>query len=302
MSETQTSEATAAHYRMGDYLLGIEGLAIMRHAQRREFDRLESRRSEIGGILDRFGEPPLSDQRDLPRADLQEGYTIWSATFDTEERLENPIRALEGPLMRKIMDGLSGDGPVLDVGCGTGRHTEYLVKGGHRVVGVDPNEAMLELARRKLPDVEFLIGDLENLPVADASFTAVVCGLTFSHLAELGPAMAELARVLKPGGQAAITIPHPLFVNSVLGWRAPVFDAEGHGWEMPEYEHLPSEYVNAFGRAGFVVRGCFEPRLTEAHARWRPDADPDQENPFADALEAALTGQPGILAWVVERP
>ena len=62
---------------------------------------------------------------------------------------------------------------------------------------------MLEVARRRLPDVEFIHGDLERLPVPDTSIDLVVCALAMTHLAELGPAFREFARVLRPQAATA---------------------------------------------------------------------------------------------------
>jgi SAM-dependent methyltransferase len=200
--------------------------------------------------------------------------------------------------MRKLMDELP-DGAVLDVGSGTGRHTAYLVEAGREVVGVEPNDAMRELAEKKLPDVEFEKGDVSALPVEDGSFKNVVCGLVFSHLPDIGPPLVEIARVMQPGGHALISIPHT-FISTVLFWRAPVFDAQGNGWWIPEIPHLPSEYLEAFAEAGMVARRCYEPRFTPQHAVWRPDAS-DEENPFADALTRAIAGQPGVMIWQAER-
>jgi SAM-dependent methyltransferase len=297
MTETETKTELESHFRLGDYLVGIEGLAILRESQRRDFDGLERRRGEIQGILAGYEEPPLSDQRDLPEADLDQGYTTWSETYDHPTELDpDPIQALEGPVMRKLMDELP-EGPVLDAACGTGRHTAYLVERGHDVIGIDANAGMLAHAERKLPDVEFRQGDLSKLPADDESFQSIICGLAFGHVAELGPAVDELARVLRPGGRVAISAPHP-FITGVLGWRAPVFDAEGNGWQVPEYAHLHGEYVEAFGNAGLAVRQCIEPKLTDDHAVWNPEGE---ENPFAEALVDALAGQPGAFVWVAER-
>ena len=101
------------------------------------------------------------------------------------------------------------NGRVLDAACGTGRHTVEIVKAGHDVVGVDATEAMLEQARKKLPDVEFLQSDLSKLPFEDGSFKSIVCGLAVGHVPDLGPVMKEFARVLEPGGTAAISARTP---------------------------------------------------------------------------------------------
>jgi SAM-dependent methyltransferase len=298
MAKTNTD--TASEYRLGDYLLAIEGLAILRETQNRQFDRLERRRGETQGILAGYDDPPLSGPRGLPEADLDEGYTTWAETYDHPTELDpDPIQALEGPVMRKHIDGLP-DGPVLDAACGTGRHTAYLVERGHEVLGVDGNEAMLAKAKVKIPDAEFKVGDLTELLADDGSYGAITCGLAFGHLPELEPATNELARVLAPGGTVAISAPHP-FITAVLGWRAPVFDAEGNGWEVPEYGHWPCDYVDAFNAAGLAVRQCIEPRLTPEMATWNPEAEEGEENPFAEALIDALEGQPGVLFWVATK-
>ena len=295
-----TNTDAASEYRLGDYLLGIEGLAILRETQTRQFERLEKRRGEAQGILGGYGEPPLNNPRGLPEANLDEGYTTWSETYDHPTELDpDPIQALEGPLMRKHIDGLP-DGRVLDAACGTGRHTAYLLEKGHEVLGVDSNEAMLEKAKAKISGAEFEVGDLSKLPAEDASYGALTCGLAFGHLPDLKPAAKEVARVLAPGGTAAVSAPHP-FITAVLGWRAPVFDAEGNGWEVPEFGHWPGEYVEAFGAAGMTVRQLEEPKLTAEMATWNPEAEEGEENPFAEALIDALEGQPGVVFCVAEK-
>src|SRR5262249_2147202 len=245
MSMAKSKAATASDYRLGDYLLGIEGMAVLREPTQREYDRLEHRRGEMQGVLAGYGEEPLSNPRGLPDATIDEGYTTWSQTYDPPTDPDpDPSQALEGPVVRKHIEGLP-KGPVLDAACGTGRHTAVIAKAGHDVIGSDSNEAMLEVAKKKLPDVEFRQGDLTKLPFEDGSFKSVTCGLAVGHLPELAPAMKEFARVLEPGGTVAMSAPHS-FVTAVLCWRAPVFDDKGNGWEMPEYSHLAADYMKAF--------------------------------------------------------
>lgn len=284
-------------FTQGDYLLGIEGLAILRAAQAHDFESLDSRRAEVKTILDGLGSEPYSMRRDLPPTGIEAGYTIWADTYDPPSEDDyDPIIQNEQPVVRQLMDDLP-DGPILDAGCGTGRHTAYLVAAGRDVTGCDVVAAMLEKARAKLPDVEFLEAELTALPYADGAFAGVVCGLTYSHLEDLGPATRELARVLRPDGRLIVSAPHP-FITSVLGWRAPVFDSEGKGSEMPEYGNGHGEYIEAFMSAGLTVRRCIEPKLSAEQARWNPAGHPTAED---DALEQALTGQPSVLVWEVEK-
>lgn len=96
---------------------------------------------------------------------------------------------------------------VADLGCGTGDAAERLAPFVRRVIAVDQSDAMLEAAKRRLarfPNIEFLTGDLERLPLADASIDAAVTVLVLHHIADLRAALAEIHRVLKPGGVALI--------------------------------------------------------------------------------------------------
>jgi SAM-dependent methyltransferase len=284
-------------FTQGDYLLGVEGLAILRAAQRREFDKIEDRRAEIKTLLDGQADIPYSLRRDLPLTGIEAGYTIWADTYDhPNEEDFDPIIQLEQPTVRRLMDTLP-DGPILDAACGTGRHTAYLVEKGRDVVGIDAVDAMLDMARAKLPGVDFQRAELSSLPLGDESFAGIVCGLAYSHLEDLGPSTQELARVLRPGGRMIVSAPHP-FITSVLGWRAPVFDAEGNGVEMPEYGNGHGAYIAAFREAGLTVVQCVEPRLSEAQARWNPSGEATPED---TALEEALAGQPGVFVWDVAR-
>lgn len=286
------------YYSTGHYLLGVEGLALLRDGgRRRRFESLQERVEEIGQIVGNLDSPPYADRRDRPPVDLDRGYTIWSQRFDTPGKLDHdPIQALEGPIVRSLVGDLPPGSRVLDLGCGTGRHTGSIRDAGHSVVGADLNEAMLELARAKLPGVEFRQAELTDLPFDSGSFDGVVCGLTFSHVPELQPAIDEIARVLAPGGRAIISAPHPFIVN-ILAWHPPVFDADGNGWELPQYEHWHGDYIAAFTKAGMLTRECFEPALTEEHLR-----DPVRQTPLQAALEAAIAGRPAVFVWLAEQP
>jgi len=293
------ADSTGDMFTEGDYLLGVEGLALLRASQDHDFASIIRRRTEIRAILDAAAdEQPYARRRDLPPIDYKAGYTIWADTFDdSPEEGGDPIEQTEQPIMRKLMDEFP-DGPILDAGCGTGRHAAYLLKIGKTdVTGTDAVEAMLVKARAKCPGVEFTVAELSAQPFKDASFDAIVCGLAYSHLADLKPASNELARVLRPGGRMIVSAPHP-YVTGVLGWRAPLFDAEGNGHEMPEYYNTHQQYIEAFVGAGLIVKQCIEPRLSPEQAKWNPAGLPTAED---DALEQALTGQPAVFVWDLVR-
>ena len=98
---------------------------------------------------------------------------------------------------------LPGD-RVLDACCGTGDLALAARRRGGVVTGLDFSPSMLERARRKGPDVEWVQGDLLALPFADGSFEAATVGFGVRNVADLPLALRELRRVLVPGGRLAV--------------------------------------------------------------------------------------------------
>jgi demethylmenaquinone methyltransferase / 2-methoxy-6-polyprenyl-1,4-benzoquinol methylase len=94
---------------------------------------------------------------------------------------------------------------VLDACCGTGDLAVAARKAGAGdVVGVDFSERMLERARRKAPELEWVQADVLQLPLEDASFDAVVVGFGIRNVEDLEAGIRELRRVLRPGGRLGI--------------------------------------------------------------------------------------------------
>ena len=91
---------------------------------------------------------------------------------------------------------------VLDLGAGTGKLTETLVRLGAEVTAVEPDPGMLAELRRELPSVRSLAGSAEDIPLPDSSADAVLAGQAM-HWFDLGRALPEIARVLSPGGVLA---------------------------------------------------------------------------------------------------
>lgn len=102
---------------------------------------------------------------------------------------------------------------VLDAACGTGivaRTAAPLVAPSGRVVGLDVSDAMLAIARRVAPELEFHRGDVAALPFPDWSFDAALCQMALMFLPDREAAVGELARVVRPGGVVALLVPGPL--------------------------------------------------------------------------------------------
>lgn len=108
---------------------------------------------------------------------------------------------------------------LLDVGCGPG-NLLYRVRGRvRRSVGLDLSAEALRAARVALQQrqagpgdaqASFVLGDGRRLPFREASFDSIICTETLEHVADDGAVLSELARVLKPGGRLAVSVPDTL--------------------------------------------------------------------------------------------
>ena len=93
---------------------------------------------------------------------------------------------------------------VLDACCGTGDLGIAAARAGGHVTGLDFSERMIERARRKAPQIEWMNGDMLALPFADATFDAATVGFGVRNVDDLERALLELRRVLRPGGRLGI--------------------------------------------------------------------------------------------------
>ena len=108
------------------------------------------------------------------------------------------------PVLSSLIDMVEihhGSGPILDVGCGTGRvhHALWMrtVLRPHGYVGVDVTAAMVERAKKRYPGVDFRVADVHDLPFADGAFGSVVCVDVLQHLPAIEEPIAELCRVAR---------------------------------------------------------------------------------------------------------
>lgn len=278
-----------AQPRIGELLLGIEGLALLRLSLTGEVAERHERVNEIRSILQRIDNSrEFTEFLSEPEHDISEGYQLWSETYDQPLRLF-PI---EEPTMHRLLDTLPPS-LVLDAACGTGRYSVHLSHHGHQIIGVDQSPEMLAKAREKLPSGDFREGNLTTLPLDGSSVDAVVCTLSLVHLKNIEGAISEFARVVRPGGRVIISDVHPFLI--LLGWRAQFRTATGEAVFIKLHAHLPSDYCHAFAAVGLRVRTCHEPLLTgEAAVTFSP-------NHFPDANRDAFGGLPGVIVWDTEK-
>jgi ubiquinone/menaquinone biosynthesis C-methylase UbiE len=183
---------------------------------------------------------------------------------------------------------------VLDVACGTGlvsfRAAEAVGEWG-AVVGTDISGEMVEAARRNAARLEignatFERSDAEDLPFADATYDAAVCGLGLMYVPDPLRALCEMRRVLEPGGRAAAAV---WGARRNCGWAEifPITDARVASDVCPMFFHLGTENVLArtFEAAGFA-----DVRTERVHTTLHYATD-------EDALGAVFRGGPVALAY-----
>jgi SAM-dependent methyltransferase len=173
---------------------------------------------------------------------------------------------------------LRGSRRVLDVGTGEGQVARLATTTGPAtVVGIDPTWAQLEVARRRGGAPYYVRAEAAALPFPDHAFDAVVACLVFEHVESVDAAIAEVGRVLRPGGRFLFFLNHPLLQvpgsgwidDRILGeqyWRVGPYLVEDSSLEEVEkgvfirFVHRPlSRYVNAMAANGLLVTAMEEP-------------------------------------------
>lgn len=151
------------------------------------------------------------------------------------EKIGDPYHRFWGPITGRVIDPLLDDARVarglrlLDVATGPGYAAARGAVRGASVVGVDVAHGMVALARSLHPDLEFRHGDAERLPFPDNAFDAIVGNFVILHLGRPERAVAECARVLKPGGRLALSV-----------------------WDAPEHARILGVFVDAVQQAGAI--------------------------------------------------
>jgi SAM-dependent methyltransferase len=270
------------HRQHAAWLLGLEGLALLRYAAGDDVGDgfLDARLDEVRRIVDAVDhEMPLVDIGDIS---LRDGYAIWATTYDSAD---NPLFEPEVAAIRPLLDALP-IGRIADVASGTGRHAAHLAERGHEVIAFDLSPEML--AHGSGARVQ---ADLRCLPLPDASVDAAVCTLALTHLPDLDPAFRELARVVRPGGTIVTSDIHVL--SLYLGGVA-----HAGGKRMPASRWFASDYVRAAHAAGLEVVTCLEPRWPVMEEGGGPLAQ--AWCPAATA--AAHRDVPAAIVWAFRAP
>jgi SAM-dependent methyltransferase len=178
-----------------------------------------------------------------------------------------------------IGGALADSGTVLDVGTGEGQVARYLTTRGCDVVGFDPFAAQITVAAERGGGPIYARAAADAMPVASSRFDAAVACLVFEHIDGVDEAIAEVARILRPGGRFLFLLNHPLLQTPNSGWiDDQILDPPEQYWRIGPYlteastieevqkgvfirfVHRPlSRYVNALASVGLTIDRMDEP-------------------------------------------
>ncbi|WP_435223186.1 class I SAM-dependent methyltransferase [Streptomyces sp. Tue6028] len=198
---------------------------------------------------------------------------------------ENEDNLVNAYYERPAMVALAGDVTgrrILDAGCGSGPLSATLRERGAVVTGIDASAGMLALARRRLgDDADLHVVDLSDpLPFADGAFDDVVASLVLHYLEDWGPTLAELRRVLRPGGRLIASVDHPFVAYTFLDPRPDYFATtsytfdwtlDGKPFPMRLWRKPLHAMTDAFTAAGFRLSVISEPQPDPAARELFPD-------------------------------
>ncbi len=176
-----------------------------------------------------------------------DGQTAWYELFAAADAHQ---------AMRRFAIELLGRGPglCLDFGCGTGHAIPLLRDAGWAVVGTDVSADQLEVATKHASGARLVRADGHDLPFGDTEFDAVISLFTHTDFDDLDRALAEAARVLKPGGRFVYLGVHPCFGNPMVA-RSAAQDLDDTvailrpGYPTPGWRTLPNDPASAQVRA-----------------------------------------------------
>jgi ubiquinone/menaquinone biosynthesis C-methylase UbiE len=188
------------------------------------------------------------------KSEVVDAYNNWAETYDTDPNL---TRDLAAQALKQADLNFAGR-RIIEVGCGTGRNTEWLARsaaGAKHIIALDFAREMLSRASARMQDprVRFLQHDVRaQWPLADASADVIVVMLILEHIEQLGPMFVEAARTLNVNGQLFICELHP--ARQLLGKQARfIHPRTGEQTLVPAFLHQTDDYLKAAAAAGFEL-------------------------------------------------
>ncbi len=181
--------------------------------------------------------------------DVKEAYNNWASQYDSND---NRTRDLEAVSLRQTLKDLSFKN-CLEIGCGTGKNTEWLHNKATSVTAIDFSEKMLSKARKKITstNVQFLERDItQNWKLADHQFDLVTFSLVLEHIELLDPIFQKIAHYICSGGYVYIGELHPY--KQYAGSKAR-YETEDGVQTINCYNHHLSDFTQLAIKHGFHI-------------------------------------------------
>ena len=180
---------------------------------------------------------------------IQDAYNEWSDIYDSNV---NFTRDLDAEVTRLILKGQRFPS-ILEIGCGTGKNTEFLAGIGDSVLAFDFSERMIAKAREKVTasHVRFEVADItQPWNCKDDSFNLITCNLVLEHIRDLNHIFSEAARTLRSGGKFLVNELHPF---KQYGGTKARFERGADVVELEVFVHHISEFIHVAEENGLKL-------------------------------------------------
>jgi len=180
---------------------------------------------------------------------IEKAYNLWSSQYDTNN---NKTRDLDAVVTKRTLSNFDFDN-ILELGCGTGKNTLYLLSKAKTITGIDFSEGMLAKAKAKITDdkVNFIKKDLtKDWNLENNYFDLITCSLTLEHIENMNVIFKQVHQKLKKGGLFFISELHPF--KQYLGSKAR-FETEKGIQELEVFAHHISDYLESASYFGFEL-------------------------------------------------
>ncbi len=179
----------------------------------------------------------------------QQAYNKWSETYD---EVVNRTRDLEGKVFRKLLSDIIGE-RVLEVGCGTGKNTSFLVENSKNICAIDLSEQMLAKARSKIisGQVKFIQADInQKWKFSNEKFDLITFSLVLEHIEDLDHIFRETSQILNEEGLVYVGELHPF--KQYSGSKAR-FETENGIQVVKCFDHHISDFIESAIKAGLKL-------------------------------------------------
>ena len=181
--------------------------------------------------------------------DIENAYNIWSSNYDTNK---NKTRDLDKKVTQETLSKYSFKN-VLELGCGTGKNTRWLLSVGAEVIGLDFSQEMLTIAKESITDkrAQFKKADLnDDWEVENQYADLVTSSLTLEHIEDLNAIFRQANKKLKENGIFFISELHPF--KQYTGSKAR-FETDAGMVELKVFTHHISDYIKSAESNGFEL-------------------------------------------------